>query len=265
MTTPSTFLRAARHARSIPALLAALLLLSCGRGMREDGHDPPRAATGRPSSHPASFRDCPPEGTPGGDTPLNLLKNRDAAPETYERFEIADLLENTPDALMEQVTVRRDSWPDAATAEVRAWESKGVVVEGRLLMVRESGPESCNCRRDDLRDWHVWIGVEKASSRADAKRKRNASVIAEPTPRWQARNGWRLRQFDALARQSARVRVYGWLLFDQEHPEETPRMKGDAATRGTLWEIHPVTKIEIFTGGAWVELRDQFIADAPGG
>ena len=161
--------------------------------------------------------------------------------------------------------MHRTDWPKGsaeqkrAVSKVQSQEKRGVMIEGHLLMARESGPESCNCRRDDLRDWHMWIGSEKATSFEDAKQKRRRSIVVEPTPRWQDRKGWRLRQLQALARQSARVRVYGWLLWDQEHPEETPEMKGDNATRGTLWEIHPVTKIEIRSGERWVELMDQYI------
>jgi hypothetical protein len=32
-----------------------------------------------------------------------------------------------------------------------------------------------------------------------------------------------------------------------EHPEQIGQF------RATLWEIHPITRIEVFTGGKWVE------------
>lgn len=236
----------------------ALILTACNRDGRPDernsGRVPPEAGKAA-----APFRDCPPEGLPGSDAEMNLLKNRDTEPADYEPRTIAEILDSKPQQLTGVLTLPRSDWPGTALAAARQLESKGVIIEGHMLLARKSGPESCNCRRDDLRDWHVWIGAEPVESYANAKRLRNRSVITEPTPRWQSRKGWRLRQFEALARQSARVRVYGWLLWDQEHPEETPEQKGDKATRGTLWEIHPVTKIEILKRGVWVELLDQFI------
>ena len=51
-----------------------------------------------------------------------------------------------------------------------------------------------------------------------------------------------------LARAGTKVRVSGWVMYDPEHPNMLRK------TRGTLWEIHPVTKIEYMDGGAWKNL-----------
>jgi hypothetical protein len=40
-------------------------------------------------------------------------------------------------------------------------------------------------------------------------------------------------------------------MFDPEHPEQLGK------TRGTLWEIHPVMRIEIRRGGAWHSIGGQ--------
>jgi hypothetical protein len=41
------------------------------------------------------------------------------------------------------------------------------------------------------------------------------------------------------------VRISGWLLLDPVH-------KGHLGVyRSTLWEIHPITKIEVFKNGQW--------------
>jgi hypothetical protein len=61
----------------------------------------------------------------------------------------------------------------------------------------------------------------------------------------------------ALARQGARVRISGWLFWDQRHPERLPSRQGSAATRGTLWEVHPVTGIEVFSAGRWIDVRGE--------
>jgi len=46
------------------------------------------------------------------------------------------------------------------------------------------------------------------------------------------------------------VRVSGWLLLDQEHPDQVGR------TRGTIWEVHPIMRFEVQRGGRWVALDD---------
>jgi len=74
-------------------------------------------------------------------------------------------------------------------------------------------------------------------------------VVAEVTPRWlAATHGWRLRFLKRLADQGARVRLTGWLMLDPDHPDQIGK------TRGGLWELHPVTTIEVFSGGRWIEL-----------
>ena len=204
-----------------------------------------------------SFKGCPPEGSPGSDTRMNLLKNRNTAPESYQPWEIADLLTLNPEALIDADDTPRSKWKESALQTASDYESQGISIEGYLLYARQSGVESCNCKREDLRDWHVWIGVDQPTSLQEGKRMRKNSIVVEPTPRWQERMGWRLRHLKKLAKQSVKIRISGWLLWDQEHPEELPENKGENATRGTRWEIHPVTKIEIYSSGSWMELKDM--------
>jgi hypothetical protein len=73
--------------------------------------------------------------------------------------------------------------------------------------------------------------------------------VVEVTPRWQEVNpNWNLPTFRALAKIGAKVRITGWLLWDQDHGSEVGR------SRATLWEIHPITKIEFVKNGRWTEL-----------
>jgi len=45
------------------------------------------------------------------------------------------------------------------------------------------------------------------------------------------------------------VVIYRWTMLDPEHPEEIGK------SRGTIWEIHPVMKVEVQQpGGGWNEL-----------
>jgi len=54
------------------------------------------------------------------------------------------------------------------------------------------------------------------------------------------------------------VRISGWLMFDPDHPSmildpTNPNISGKF--RVTLWEVHPITKIEVWQNGAWVDLE----------
>jgi len=237
---------------SAPIVLAATaaiagVLPGCGQPKTQG---PPRAtAPGRQDGRVADstlfttgdYEGCPPEGN-GGDYHLNRLKNRDVPPPGHQLFTIRQLLENRPRAAIAMGRTDRAFWTEEARAEVAEWESTGAVIEGHLLRAKLMGPESCNCTRKDRRDYHVWIGEEPGGDRS-------RSVIAEVSPRMlPAHPNWRLRILSRLARQGARVRLTGWLLWDQEHPEQV------GLTRGTQWELHPIHEIQVFSGGRWRDL-----------
>jgi len=44
------------------------------------------------------------------------------------------------------------------------------------------------------------------------------------------------------------VRISGWLLYDYEHVSVI------GSQRASVWEIHPITKIEVKWNGQWVNL-----------
>jgi hypothetical protein len=47
------------------------------------------------------------------------------------------------------------------------------------------------------------------------------------------------------------VRISGWLMYDSEHTNVI------GSQRATVWEVHPITKIEIQKGGGWIDLDTQ--------
>jgi hypothetical protein len=176
----------------------------------------------------------------GGDPDLNRLKNRSAQVSTTEPMTVAQI--NALSQPLEALHGKRATWPAGTVAEVSALERTGVVVEGFLIGAKQSGTETTNCQRKNLRDYHLWIVDGRDQTRAQA-------VVAEVTPRWLASNrGWHLQTLGRLAKQRARVRLTGWLMLDPEHPDQIGK------TRGGLWEVHPITKIEVFSGGSWIEL-----------
>ena len=221
--------QATRRSRRGSALLCLLVLSLLAVG----------SATATVAPQPGDFQGCPERGQ-GGDPDLNRVKNRSAAVTAPQSMTVAQL--NALPLPLEALRGKRARWPASTVAEVSALEQQGVVVEGFLIGAKQSGTETTNCRRKELRDDHLWIVEAQDHARAQA-------VVAEVTPRWLAANpGWRLRFLTRLANQRARVRLTGWLMLDPEHPEQIGK------TRGGLWEVHPITTIEVFSGGRWIEL-----------
>ena len=113
-------------------------------------------------------------------------------------------------------------------------------VEGYLAGAKKQGPESCNCHSANDVDNHLWVV-------ASPNQDRTQSVVAEITPRVRAMHpGWAFSRVSALVDGETKVRISGWLLFDQEHPDQVGK------TRGTIWEIHPIIAFDVLRGNTWV-------------
>jgi hypothetical protein len=54
-----------------------------------------------------------------------------------------------------------------------------------------------------------------------------------------------------LVNSSNQVRVSGWLMYDSEH------INVIGTQRATVWEVHPITKVEIQSNGQWVDIENQ--------
>jgi hypothetical protein len=188
-----------------------------------------------------TFLGCPPEGSGRFDRELNRLKNRADTSEHYIPATLAELARLPwPLSIGYGYRVR---WTPAQRAAVARVEGIPVVVEAHIVALRRIPPEPTNCgaRREEMRDYHLWLhDAPRGSARG--------GVVAEVTPRFRAVHpGWTLARLDSLRAAGARVRVSGWLLLDNLHPELV------GIRRSTLWEIHPITRIEVRgADGAWV-------------
>jgi hypothetical protein len=139
----------------------------------------------------------------------------------------------------------RNQWNDADTKDVERFEGVAVEVEGYLAGYKLEIPEPPNCfsTAPRHRDFHLWL------SEHEHDRERN-SVVVEITPRIRAMHpGWTEDRLAAVVNTQARLRVRGWLMLDQMHPENVKR------NRITLWEVHPILNLDWQTsGGKWVSL-----------
>jgi len=139
----------------------------------------------------------------------------------------------------------RHQWGAGEKRDVRRYEGAAVEVEGYLIGYRLEIPEPPNCygMPANTRDYHMWLAA------GPHDRERN-SVVVEVTPRVRASHpAWNDEAFGALVRSRVEVRVRGWLMLDEMHPEEV------GLNRATLWEVHPIMHLDWRSpGGDWVSL-----------
>ena len=173
---------------------------------------------------------CPAGGaavTPGG-REFARLKNRAAVPKP-EEFDGGVSLE----ALL-RPGEDRGRWS----------ESRAGGIEGYVVEVVQGGIEAANCYSYRERDVHIHVAPRPGAPRAEW-------MVVEVTPRARRRAAESGIDWSANALRSElvgkRCRFEGWLLFDREHADESehtaPGARGN--WRGTAWELHPVTRIEV--------------------
>lgn len=209
-------------------------------------------ATSTASNDPPSgtFDNCPvtgegTHGAPPRDADLNTLKNRSTQEDPHP-YQVAELLDKLPKPSDDELRKPRNEWTHDDRAVVLPYEQSEAQIVGYLYDAKAEGPEQPNCGAPvPDGDYHIWL-------MDDASQDRSESAVVEVTPRWRDVNpAWEVAELKSIARDKERVRITGWLLFDQEHPEQLDK------TRGTLWELHPITKIEIYKGGSWQELSSD--------
>jgi hypothetical protein len=183
---------------------------------------------------------CPADGEPGGDIGTNRRKNRKDVPASYSAVTFDALASlSYPDA-----STNRNNWTAAQLAEIEPFEGVAVSIVGYIVAVKKQyggSGEATNCHfnKPTFVDVHVALAKEPGDGEKE-------SIVVEPTPRFYAQHPkWVWSQLNDLDDSPDPVRISGWTLLDPVH-------KGHLGTyRSTLWEIHPITKIEVFKNGQW--------------
>jgi len=130
---------------------------------------------------------------------------------------------------------------------VKDFVSAPVRVVGFLshkINVENSGKgESTNCHLTGSNevDWHIYLTDSPAQ-------QINSAIIVETTPRTRPQHKWSTSMLAPLVDSQTQVRISGWLMFDTEHVNVI------GTQRATVWEVHPITKIEVQNNGQWVDL-----------
>jgi len=203
---------------------------------------------------PADWSICPAAGTGGVYGPAYVQKNRLKVPCSYTPMTVDDML------ALQHLSKSARALPDSDTQNqyLRTTEAETVIVEGYLAMAKDGGSEGVNCKSSTRIDTHMELVDTDA---ADPKTNRDKHVIAEVTPWFHAAvPGWATAELGNFAsyvggysagaphRPPTKIRVYGYLFFDEAHAT------GADSWRGTAWEVHPITKIEVFQDGQWKEI-----------
>jgi hypothetical protein len=224
-------------------LLAVLILLNRpapqapGERPEPDGRSASWDSAPKPEPKEITFHGCPPEGD-GSDPELNIRKNR-VDEGNYIPVPFDSIMQLTWPAGVERR--KRRNWSDDERREVGRHEGIPVRVRGYLAGAKEEGKESPNCHEEghEFRDFHLWLVAEPNDSRS-------ASIVIEVTPRVRAvHDGWTLARIHSIVRRQLPVEIGGWLMLDPEHPDQVGK------TRGTIWEIHPVTMMRVQEHGEW--------------
>jgi hypothetical protein len=202
----------------------------------------PAPATGTFTS-PVENVTCGPTGD-GGDSATNRRKNRTDVPQAYHEVAwsaIADLGYPATRA------TDRSRWPAESLAVLEPYEGVALRTVGYLVALKpqtSGSGESTNChmKRSAEVDWHVAIVGQEGDGE-------DAAIVVEPTPRIRVNHPkWTPTRLSPWLDSPNPVRISGWLMFDPAHRNHLGRF------RKTLWEIHPVTRIEVWQEGSWVDL-----------
>ena len=225
-------------------LLVAVLMVIIGIGVYFAFHKSNRQNV-EPAhiygSAPNDFHGIPPEGI-GGDPELNREKNRWAASANFIPLRVSQIISLPHDALDMMGKEKRSRWSSSAIDQAAVNENRGIEVVGYVAHAKESGSEACNGKSEIYHDFHIWITETPGEDKSQG-------IIIEAIPYWKEQfPSWKLETFEKLANEHAKVRVSGWVLWDEEHGDEVGK------SRGSLWEVHPFTKFEIYSGGKWVDL-----------
>jgi hypothetical protein len=200
-----------------------------------------------------TFHGCPaigdakltvdPNDTHQADPYLNALKNRDKAPASFTNTTVAAVVVDKPAA----GKGRRDTWTQKQRDAVAPQEKTALAVVGFLASVKQECPESCNCHDHTRVDFHMWLVDDKKDANSQG---RAHSMVVELSPRLlDAHPTWPALA-NAAFKKKVLVRISGWRTWDQEHPDQL------GGTRATLWEIHPILRIEVKgANGTWVPIE----------
>jgi hypothetical protein len=200
-----------------------------------------------PCSQGTPYRGCPACGSKTQDAKhlkLNVDKNRGRAVTNPQKITVQEIR-------------------DPANDQGVFTPTKQVFVTGFVASVDPGGmPETCNCKKKNLRDVHINIVADPSEVGDQTK-----YVVVEFTPRWEKKFNFDDSNYEAM-RQAVTtqiggkwVKFSGWMLRDFIHANASQstspnqpvcpndgQLHSNCNWRATPWEVHPVTAYTIVTG-----------------
>lgn len=140
----------------------------------------------------------------------------------------------------------RKNWTADQMAEITPFEGEAVRTTGYLVAFKpQSGGsgEGTNCHFSAPSDTDTHMALVEGVGEAE-----KTSVVIEFTPRFlKANPNWKKSVLTPWLNSDNPVRISGWLMLDPDHRNHLNRF------RSTLWEIHPITRIEVWSDNQWVD------------
>jgi hypothetical protein len=192
----------------------------------------------------------------GGDSATNGRKDRGDEPAAY--FQVS--FDAVADLPFPQAAPRsRAKWSADQVKVIAPYEGVPLTITGYLVdQIKEEGKETANCglTEHDEVDWHMYLTRDFVAD--DGKLHKGEAVIVETTPRIRPKHpNWHLDVLRRWVNKNQPVRISGWLLLDPEHQSDIGQ-----GHRATIWEIHPITHIEVSevehpSETDWKDLEDE--------
>ncbi|NQW29717.1 MAG: hypothetical protein HQ472_04315 [Ignavibacteria bacterium] len=125
-------------------------------------------------------------------------------------------------------------------------EGQAATIIGFVSNVKIGALETCNCKQKDhwLRDTHIELTLDPMDEGNKEK-----LLVVEVTPRFREQMkkqglDWSQKNLrDAFM--GRWVSVTGWIFYDANHDDESAGHGNTNVWRGSAWELHPVTSIQI--------------------
>lgn len=192
-------------------------------------------------SGPPGTQPCPAAGEPGGDLETNVRKNRKDVPTIYEPVTFHALVSLPSPS---SASTNRKTWTVTQRGVIAPFEGVAVSVQGYIVAVKkQSGGsgEATNCHFGTATSTDVHVALVEHAGDGE-----KTAVVVETTPRFYPQHPtWVASKLSDLDDSHDPVRISGWTLFDPVHKAHL------GVYRTTLWEIHPVTRIEVMQDGQW--------------
>jgi len=132
--------------------------------------------------------------------------------------------------------------------DTKRWtQDTGATFEGYVAGVLEGGSESVNCHTNSeaYKDTHIELALNPNET------DKSKYIVVEVTPQVRQRESAAGRDWSTGTLKKEllghKVKITGWLLFDAEHVGNAINTNPDGSRiwRATVWEIHPITSIEV--------------------